>query len=87
MQRYNLRPLPHRNMAQQNVNDNPAPNEQNQHVDPLENNSEMLQELHIISHELSSQGTLNKIALFDGSDLSKFRNRTHDVSKQCAWIA
>ena len=37
MQRYNLRPLPHRNMAQQNVNDNPAPNEQNQHVNPLEN--------------------------------------------------
>ena len=84
MFRYNLRPLPHRNMQNQNVEENPAQAEQIVNPGPLEQNNDLLSELRIISQELSSLGTLNRITPFNGSDLSKFRIWTRDVSKQCA---
>ena len=86
MPRYNFRELPHRNMANQNVNDNPVQPAENININPapLDQNNDMLQELRIISQELSSQGSLNKITPFDGTDLSKFRVWTREVSKQCA---
>ena len=84
MSRYNLRPLPHRNMQNQNVEENPAQAEQIVNPGPLEQNNDLLSELRIISQELSSLGTLNRITPFNGSDLSKFRIWTRDVSKQCA---
>ena len=61
MSRYNPRPLPHRNMQNQNVEENPAQAEQIVNPGPLEQNNDLLSELRIISQELSSLGTLNRI--------------------------
>ena len=51
---------------------------------PSSPGTELLRELRIISHELSSKGSSSKITPFDGSDPEKFRTWQREVTKHCA---
>ena len=51
---------------------------------PSSPGTELLRELRIISHELSSKGSSSKITSFDGSDPEKFRTWQREVTKHCA---
>ena len=75
-------------MAQGNphaVIPNPNPQEQLNAIIPED--STIITELKVITHELSSQGTFNHIQAFDGSDPKTFRPWVKEISKYCTIVS
>ena len=82
----NLIPPPH----PKHPDSNPNMEGENNNVQPDRPSSpgtELLRELRIISHELSSKESSSKIKHFDGSDPEKFRMWRRKVTKHCSILA
>lgn len=59
----------------------PQPNPQQQINVPQENQDPIVNQLRIITHELSSQGVHTLVPFYDGTDPKQFRNWIKEVSK------
>ena len=65
----------------------PNPNPQEQLNAIIPEDSPIITQLKVITHELSSQGTFNHIQAFDGSDPKKFRQWVKEISKYCTIVS